>query len=296
MEIIISFGAGKFKGPILYSPELRRLSRSLASRRSRRPKRPMSPAGSPPSSAMSGPRTPGATTFTATSSSATMATRRARSCPLRRCRPGSDNPRDLWKWMQNYEDKTGGEVLAIAHNGNLSNGTMFPIIESVHRQGDRSRICRDSAPTGSGSTRRRRSRATARPIPSCRPMTSSPISSAGTRAISTSPWPKKPEMLEFEYARSALKNGLKLEAEARRQPLQVRHGRHHRRPYRPCHGRGGQFLRQDRSAGAEPRPGDASLRQQSEDRSRRSWAGRDGVRLCGRVGDRRTRAPRSSTP
>jgi hypothetical protein len=43
---------------------------------------------------------------------------------------GSDNPRDLWKWMQDYRDETGGRLLAIAHNGNLSNGVMFPIIES----------------------------------------------------------------------------------------------------------------------------------------------------------------------
>ena len=43
---------------------------------------------------------------------------------------GSDNPRDLWKWMAAYEDKTGGDVLAIAHNGNLSNGRMFPIDRS----------------------------------------------------------------------------------------------------------------------------------------------------------------------
>jgi len=40
---------------------------------------------------------------------------------------GSINPRDLWKWLQQYEDKTGGDVLAIAHNGNLSNGIMFPL-------------------------------------------------------------------------------------------------------------------------------------------------------------------------
>lgn len=39
---------------------------------------------------------------------------------------GSPNPRDLWKWMSAVEDKTGGDVLAIAHNGNLSNGIMFP--------------------------------------------------------------------------------------------------------------------------------------------------------------------------
>ena len=40
---------------------------------------------------------------------------------------GSTNPRDLWKWLTEYEDKTGGDVLAIAHNGNLSNGIMFPL-------------------------------------------------------------------------------------------------------------------------------------------------------------------------
>jgi len=40
---------------------------------------------------------------------------------------GSPNPRDLWKWMQGYEDQTGGKLLAIAHNGNLANGIMFPL-------------------------------------------------------------------------------------------------------------------------------------------------------------------------
>ena len=40
---------------------------------------------------------------------------------------GSPDPRDLWKYLANYEEKTGGEILAIAHNGNLSNGIMFPL-------------------------------------------------------------------------------------------------------------------------------------------------------------------------
>ncbi len=40
---------------------------------------------------------------------------------------GSTNPRDLWKWLRNFESATGGDVLAIAHNGNLSNGIMFPL-------------------------------------------------------------------------------------------------------------------------------------------------------------------------
>jgi len=35
------------------------------------------------------------------------------------------DPETLWAWMQNYEDQTGGQVLAIPHNGNLSNGLMF---------------------------------------------------------------------------------------------------------------------------------------------------------------------------
>ena len=40
---------------------------------------------------------------------------------------GSPNPRDLWKYLARYEEKTQGEILAIAHNGNLSNGIMFPL-------------------------------------------------------------------------------------------------------------------------------------------------------------------------
>lgn len=37
----------------------------------------------------------------------------------------SVDPEDLWKNLSAYEKKTGGQVLAIAHNGNLSNGLMF---------------------------------------------------------------------------------------------------------------------------------------------------------------------------
>ena len=39
----------------------------------------------------------------------------------------SFNPEDLWKWMEQYEKTTGGKVLALAHNGNMSNGIMFPV-------------------------------------------------------------------------------------------------------------------------------------------------------------------------
>ncbi len=39
----------------------------------------------------------------------------------------SFNPEDLWKWMRRYEEATGGQLLALAHNGNMSNGIMFPV-------------------------------------------------------------------------------------------------------------------------------------------------------------------------
>jgi hypothetical protein len=40
---------------------------------------------------------------------------------------GSTDPLELYKYLENYEAKTGGSALALAHNGNLSNGIMFPI-------------------------------------------------------------------------------------------------------------------------------------------------------------------------
>ena len=33
----------------------------------------------------------------------------------------------LWDYMNTYEEKTGGQILAIPHNGNLSNGMMFDV-------------------------------------------------------------------------------------------------------------------------------------------------------------------------
>jgi len=123
---------------------------------------------------------------------------------------GSDNPRDLWKWMAAYEDKTGGRVLAIAHNGNLSNGRMFPIIESFTgkpidkeyaRSRDRwERLYEATQTKGTGEAH--------------------PFLSPNDEFANFEIWDKgnldgseakQKEMLEFEYLRSALKNGLKLE-------------------------------------------------------------------------------------
>jgi Protein of unknown function (DUF3604) len=123
---------------------------------------------------------------------------------------GSDNPRELWKWMAAYEQKTGGSVLAIAHNGNLSNGLMFPIIESftgkpvdkeyVEQRAKWERLVEATQTKGDGETH--------------------PFLSPNDEFANFERWDfgnldgsvkKTMNMLEFEYARSALKNGLKLE-------------------------------------------------------------------------------------
>jgi hypothetical protein len=41
----------------------------------------------------------------------------------------SEDPEKLWGWMAEYEKKTGGRMLSIAHNANLSNGRMFELTD-----------------------------------------------------------------------------------------------------------------------------------------------------------------------
>jgi hypothetical protein len=41
----------------------------------------------------------------------------------------SEDPEKLWEWMDKYEQKTGGKLLAIPHNANLSNGRMFELVD-----------------------------------------------------------------------------------------------------------------------------------------------------------------------
>src|SRR5579872_7451051 len=133
--------------------------------------------------------------------------------PLITVKPlGSDNPRDLWKWMAAYEEKTGGNVLAIAHNGNLSNGRMFPIVESFTGKAVDREYCEQRARwerlyeatqiKGDGEAH--------------------PFLSPTDEFAAFERWDKgnldlselkKNEMLQYEYARSALKNGLKLDKE-----------------------------------------------------------------------------------
>ena len=124
---------------------------------------------------------------------------------------GSTTPEDLWKVLQAYEDKTGGQVLAIAHNGNLSNGRMFPWdINPASKQP----LTREYAETrsrweplyeatqikGDGETH--------------------PFLSKNDEFAGFEKWDKgnlnlselkKKEMLQGEYARTALQTGLQLE-------------------------------------------------------------------------------------
>ncbi len=133
--------------------------------------------------------------------------------PLITLRPlGSDDPRDLWKWMAAYEAKTGGSVLAIAHNGNLSNGRMFPLVDTftgkaldrayAAERARREPLYEATQIKGDGETH--------------------PFLSPTDEFAAFERWDKgnldlselkKNEMLVYEYARSALKNGLKLESE-----------------------------------------------------------------------------------
>jgi hypothetical protein len=45
---------------------------------------------------------------------------------------GTTDPMDLYEWLDEYESKTQGQAFALAHNGNLSNGWMFPVDRTYH--------------------------------------------------------------------------------------------------------------------------------------------------------------------
>ena len=122
---------------------------------------------------------------------------------------GSDNPADLWKWMTAYEQKTGGNVLAIAHNGNLSNGLMFPTVEALGKK-----IDREYAETRAKWERLyevTQTKGTGEAHPYLAPNDEFADFELWDKGNLDGSVAKKKEMLEFEYARSAYKNGLKLE-------------------------------------------------------------------------------------
>ena len=124
---------------------------------------------------------------------------------------GSTDPLKLYKWMENYEAKTGGTVLALAHNGNLSNGIMFPVDAQytgrkldafyVEQRAKWEPMYEITQIKGDGETH-----------PFLSPddvFADYETWDAGNLDLSEA---KKPEMLQYEYGREALKNGLLLEA------------------------------------------------------------------------------------
>ena len=123
----------------------------------------------------------------------------------------SPNPEDLWEYMANYEAKTGGRVLAIPHNGNLSNGWMFdaatfdgsPLTEDWAQTRMRfERIVEVTQQKGDGETH---------------PLLSPDDEFADFETMDkgniTGEVAKTEDMLPREYARAAYKRGLALEKE-----------------------------------------------------------------------------------
>ena len=124
---------------------------------------------------------------------------------------GSINPRDLWKWMRDYEKRTQGRVLAIAHNGNLSNGIMFPLEaqydgklldqEYVRTRARREPLYEATQIKGDGETHPFLS-----PNDEFADYETWDIGNLDVSAV------KSDDMLAGEYAREALKRGLAIEA------------------------------------------------------------------------------------
>jgi len=121
----------------------------------------------------------------------------------------TSDPEDLWQWMADYEAKTGGQVLAIPHNGNLSNGLMFDDVTLT----DKKDLNRDYA------ERRMRWE----PVYEVTQMKGDgeahPFLSPNDEFADYGTWdkgsfgpvPKTKDMLPREYAREAYKRGLKYE-------------------------------------------------------------------------------------
>ncbi|MFW2441009.1 MAG: DUF3604 domain-containing protein [Arenicellales bacterium] len=123
----------------------------------------------------------------------------------------SQNPEDLWKALAAFEKETGGDVLAIPHNGNLSNGRMFTV-ETF-----------DGKPlTAEIAALRARMEPLVEVTQIKGDSETHPLLSPNDEFADYETWDKanlngtelkKPEMLQWEYTREALKTGLMLEQE-----------------------------------------------------------------------------------
>ncbi len=132
---------------------------------------------------------------------------------------GSPNPRDLWTWLQAYEDKTGGRVTAIPHNGNLSNGMMFALQDDFD----------NGAPLDAGYAETRQKWERLYEVTQLKgDGEAHPALSNEDEFADYETWDwgnldlseaKTPAMLPGEYARSGLLRGLQLEAKLGTNPF-----------------------------------------------------------------------------
>jgi len=122
----------------------------------------------------------------------------------------SNDPEDLWDALADYEKQTGGEVLAIAHNGNVSNGRMFapnrenglPLDASYARKRARwEPVYETTQVKGDGEAH-----------PYLSPDDEFADFETWDQGNITLGTDKEPEMLQYEYTRSALREGLRHEA------------------------------------------------------------------------------------
>ncbi|HYJ42347.1 MAG TPA: DUF3604 domain-containing protein [Steroidobacteraceae bacterium] len=129
----------------------------------------------------------------------------------------SENAEDLWKWMADWEKKTGGQLLAIPHNGNLSNGRMFEL-----------QMFMGGPMTKDWAQQRQKYEPLFEAIQMKGQSESHPsLSPTDEFAVGYEIWdrgnlalvPKKPGMIEQEYLRQALKAGLKVEQDLGANPF-----------------------------------------------------------------------------
>jgi len=124
---------------------------------------------------------------------------------------GSTDPLDLYEWLENFEAKTGGSALALSHNGNLSNGIMFPVDRQyTGRKLDREYVTKRARWEPLYEVTQIKGDGEAHPLLSPDDAFADYETwDAGNLDLSEA---KTDDMLAAEYAREALKNGLALEA------------------------------------------------------------------------------------
>jgi len=123
---------------------------------------------------------------------------------------GSTDPLDLYAWLERYETKTGGSALALAHNGNLSNGLMFPVdAQYTGRKIDRNYVEKRARWEPMYEITQIKGDGEAHPFLSPDDAFADYETwDAGNLDLSEA---KTSDMLQYEYARQALLNGLMLE-------------------------------------------------------------------------------------